>query len=150
MRIVMIGSGYVGLVSGACLSEFGHEVVCVDTDVAKIEGLKIGKVPIYEPGLDEVVAVNAKSGRLSFETDLTKAMAGGVMHLTYHSDDGHTDVDRPSLEIEVTPDMIRAGVEALCQCLKHADEEVACFAAFKAMVEASPILCNLRVGESSE
>jgi UDPglucose 6-dehydrogenase len=74
MRIVMIGTGYVGLVSGACLSEFGHDVVCVDKEAAKIEGLKKGVIPIFEPGLDEVVAVNVKSGRLSFETDLKAAM----------------------------------------------------------------------------
>jgi len=74
MHIVMIGSGYVGLVSGACLSEFGHHVVCVDTDKSKIEGLKNGVIPIYEPGLDEVVATSVKSGRLSFTTDLASAM----------------------------------------------------------------------------
>jgi UDPglucose 6-dehydrogenase len=76
MHIAMIGTGYVGLVSGACLSEFGHQVVCVDKDPAKIETLKQGGIPIYEPGLDEVVAANAKAGRLSFTTDLTKAVAG--------------------------------------------------------------------------
>jgi UDPglucose 6-dehydrogenase len=97
MRIVMIGSGYVGLVSGACLSEFGHEVVCVDTDLAKIEGLKKGIIPIYEPGLDEVVAVNAKAGRISFETDLKTAMAGaGAVFIAVGTPsrrgDGHADL----------------------------------------------------------
>ncbi len=76
MRIAMIGTGYVGLVSGACLSEFGHQVVCVDKDPAKIETLKQGGIPIYEPGLDEIVATGAKSGRLCFTTDLAKAVAG--------------------------------------------------------------------------
>ena len=70
MRIAMIGTGYVGLVSGACLSEFGHEVTCVDKDGAKIAALKAGKVPIFEPGLEDVIAANAKAGRLSFTEDL--------------------------------------------------------------------------------
>jgi len=76
MRIAMIGTGYVGLVSGACLSEFGHDVICVDKDAAKVELLRAGGIPIFEPGLDEVVAANVKSGRLSFETDLARAVAG--------------------------------------------------------------------------
>jgi UDPglucose 6-dehydrogenase len=97
MRIVMIGSGYVGLVSGACLSEFGHTVVCIDTDVAKIEGLKQGVIPIYEPGLDEVVAVNAKAGRLSFGTDLKTAMQGAeavfiAVGTPSRRGDGHADL----------------------------------------------------------
>ncbi len=74
MRIAMIGTGYVGLVSGACLSEFGHEVVCVDKDSAKIADLNNGRIPIFEPGLDEVVAANAKAGRLAFSDDLASAV----------------------------------------------------------------------------
>jgi UDPglucose 6-dehydrogenase len=74
MRVTMIGTGYVGLVSGACLSEFGHDVVCVDKDEAKIAALKSGTVPIYEPGLEDVVAANVKAGRLSFTTDLAGAV----------------------------------------------------------------------------
>ncbi|TKD51236.1 UDP-glucose dehydrogenase family protein [Sphingomonas baiyangensis] len=70
MRIVMIGSGYVGLVSGACFADFGHDVVCVDKDAAKIEKLNAGGIPIFEPGLDALVAKNVAAGRLSFTTDL--------------------------------------------------------------------------------
>ena len=70
MKIVMIGSGYVGLVSGVCFADFGHDVVCVDKDVAKIEALKAGRIPIYEPGLEDLVAKNVRDGRLSFTTDL--------------------------------------------------------------------------------
>ena len=65
MRIAMIGTGYVGLVSAACLSEFGHEVICVDKDVEKIREFDGGKIPIFEPGLEEVVAANVKAGALS-------------------------------------------------------------------------------------
>lgn len=70
MNICMIGAGYVGLVSGACFSEFGWQVTCIDTDTAKVERLRAGEVPIYEPGLDEVLARNISSGRLMFDTDL--------------------------------------------------------------------------------
>ncbi len=76
MRIAMIGTGYVGLVSGACFSEFGIDVVCVDKDAAKIEALRQGRMPIYEPGLDTMVAENVKAGRLSFSTDLAQAVKG--------------------------------------------------------------------------
>lgn len=76
MRIAMIGTGYVGLVSGACFSEFGVEVVCVDKDESKIERLLRGEIPIYEPGLDKLVTSNAEAGRLSFTTDLKEAVKG--------------------------------------------------------------------------
>lgn len=69
MHIAMIGTGYVGLVSGACLSEFGHSVICVDKEADKVTALRSGTIPIYEPRLDEVVSTNVKAGRLSFETD---------------------------------------------------------------------------------
>jgi UDPglucose 6-dehydrogenase len=75
MRVAMIGAGYVGLVSGACFADFGHEVVCVDKDKEKIAALARGEVPIYEPGLNDVVAINARSGRLKFTTELSGAVA---------------------------------------------------------------------------
>ncbi len=68
MRLAVIGSGYVGLVSGACFADFGHDVVCVDKDERKIAALKRGEIPIFEPGLDELVASNVEQGRLSFVT----------------------------------------------------------------------------------
>ncbi len=70
MRVAMIGTGYVGLVSGACFADFGHDVICVDKDTAKISALERGELPIYEPGLAELVASNARQGRLSFSTEL--------------------------------------------------------------------------------
>ncbi|GJE74397.1 MULTISPECIES: UDP-glucose dehydrogenase family protein [Methylorubrum] len=76
MRIAMIGSGYVGLVSGACFADFGHDVVCVDNDPKKIEALEAGRMPIYEPGLEALVADNVRQKRLSFTTDLKPAVAG--------------------------------------------------------------------------
>jgi UDPglucose 6-dehydrogenase len=75
MRVAMIGTGYVGLVSGACFADFGHEVVCVDKDKEKIASLTRGEVPIYEPGLNDVVAINARAGRLKFTTELSGAVA---------------------------------------------------------------------------
>ncbi|MEX2629548.1 MAG: UDP-glucose/GDP-mannose dehydrogenase family protein [Tistlia sp.] len=76
MRIAMIGTGYVGLVSGACFSEFGTQVVCVDKDADKIARLKRGEMPIFEPGLEQLVAKNVEAGRLSFTTDLGEALEG--------------------------------------------------------------------------
>lgn len=97
MRIAMIGTGYVGLVSGACLSEFGHEVICVDKDPAKIATLTQGGIPIYEPGLDEIVAANVKSGRLSFTTDLKEAVSNSEVIFIgvgtpSRRGDGHADL----------------------------------------------------------
>ena len=76
MRIAMVGTGYVGLVSGACLSDFGHEVVCIDSDAAKIAALNRAEIPIFEPGLSEIVANNLNAGRLSFTTDLAEGVRG--------------------------------------------------------------------------
>ena len=76
MRIAMIGTGYVGLVSGVCFSDFGHDVICVDKDPAKIAALQAGKVPIFEPGLEDLMAKNVAAGRLTFTLDLAAAVAG--------------------------------------------------------------------------
>ena len=97
MRITMIGTGYVGLVSGACFSDFGHEVVCVDKDPAKIEALDRGVMPIYEPGLDALVAANVKAGRLSFTTDLVAGVKGAdavfiAVGTPSRRGDGHADL----------------------------------------------------------
>ncbi len=70
MNISIIGSGYVGLVSGACFAELGHNVVCVDKDVDKVEMLKRGEIPIYEPGLEQIVKANFRDRRLSFTTNM--------------------------------------------------------------------------------
>lgn len=97
MNITMIGSSYVGLVSGACLADFGHRVTCVDKDKAKIDALLQGRIPIYEPGLEEVVADNVKAGRLHFTTDLKQGVASAdVVFLAVGTPsrrgDGHADL----------------------------------------------------------
>ncbi len=97
MRVAMIGTGYVGLVSGVCFSDFGHEVICVDKDPAKIAKLEAGEVPIYEPGLDELMARNVAAGRLSFTTDLAQAVAGAdavfiAVGTPTRRGDGHADL----------------------------------------------------------
>src|SRR5260221_6646333 len=75
MRVAMIGTGYVGLVSGACFADFGHEGICVDKDKSKIAALLRGEMPIYEPGLNDMVAANTRAGRLKFATELAGAVA---------------------------------------------------------------------------
>jgi UDPglucose 6-dehydrogenase len=97
MRIAIIGTGYVGLVSGACFSDFGHDVVCVDKDASKIEALKHGTMPIFEPGLDQLVARNVAGKRLSFTTDLAGAVAGAeavfiAVGTPSRRGDGHADL----------------------------------------------------------
>ncbi|KAA2213236.1 UDP-glucose dehydrogenase family protein [Teichococcus oryzae] len=97
MRIAMIGAGYVGLVSGACFAEFGVDVCIVDTDADKVEALRQGRIPIYEPGLDRLVADNAADGRLSFTTDLREALHGAeavflAVGTPTRRGDGHADL----------------------------------------------------------
>jgi UDPglucose 6-dehydrogenase len=97
MRITMIGSGYVGLVSGACLADFGHDIVCVDKDEPKVAALLKGQIPIYEPGLDDLVADNVKAGRLSFTTDLAKGIEDAevifiAVGTPARRGDGHADL----------------------------------------------------------
>ena len=97
MRIAMIGSGYVGLVSGACFADFGHEVICVDKDSEKIALLEAGGVPIYEPGLEALIGDNVAAKRLSFTTDLKAAVAGAdvvfiAVGTPSRRGDGHADL----------------------------------------------------------
>ena len=97
MRIAMIGTGYVGLVSGVCFSDFGHDVICVDKDPAKVEMLNAGKVPIYEPGLEDLMARNVQAGRLSFTGDLAAAVAQAdavfiAVGTPTRRGDGHADL----------------------------------------------------------
>ncbi|MEN2989991.1 UDP-glucose/GDP-mannose dehydrogenase family protein [Tistrella sp. BH-R2-4] len=97
MRVAMIGTGYVGLVSGTCFSEFGHSVVCVDNDQSKIERLLRGEIPIYEPGLEDLVARNVRAGRLGFTSDLAEAVRGAevvfiAVGTPSRRGDGHADL----------------------------------------------------------
>jgi UDPglucose 6-dehydrogenase len=97
MRIAMIGSGYVGLVSGACFAQFGHDVVCVDKDEGKIARLSKGEMPIYEPGLDKLVTDNMRAGRLAFGGGLGEAVGGAdavfiAVGTPTRRGDGHADL----------------------------------------------------------
>jgi len=97
MRVVMIGAGYVGLVSGACFADFGHEVVCIDKDEAKIRQLLAGRMPIYEPGLEQLVARNAEARRLSFAVDGAEAIRAAdaifiAVGTPSRRGDGHADL----------------------------------------------------------
>ncbi len=97
MHITMIGSGYVGLVSGTCFADFGHDVMCVDTDQTKIAALRRGEMPIYEPGLKELVDKNAREGRLTFTTDIHEGLARAeavfiAVGTPSRRGDGHADL----------------------------------------------------------
>ncbi len=112
MKIAMVGSGYVGLVSGACFADFGHEVVCIDKDPAKIDSLRAGIMPIYEPGLADLVENNSKAGRLTFSTDLASGIADAeaifiAVGTPSRRGDGHADLT-----------FVYAVAETIGQCLK--------------------------------
>jgi UDPglucose 6-dehydrogenase len=113
MRIAMIGTGYVGLVSGTCFADFGHNVICVDKDQAKIDALLAGRMPIWEPGLDGLVASNVARGRLSFTTVLADALKGAeavfiAVGTPSRRGDGHADLS-----------FVFAAVEELAKALDH-------------------------------
>src|SRR5690606_20342057 len=97
MRVAMIGTGYVGLVSGACFADFGHDVTCIDKDASKIERLKAGEIPIFEPGLDDLVETNVRDGRLSFTLDGAEAIRAAdavfiAVGTPSRRGDGHADL----------------------------------------------------------
>ena len=113
MRIAMIGTGYVGLVSGVCFSDFGHDVTCVDKVAAKIDMLKAGQVPIYEPGLDALMSKNVGDGRLSFTTDLAQAVKDAdavfiAVGTPTRRGDGHADLS-----------YVYAAAEEIARALDH-------------------------------
>jgi len=113
MRIAIIGTGYVGLVSGTCLADFGHHIICVDKDQAKIDALLEGKMPIWEPGLDRLVAANVARGRLAFTTDLARAVANAeavfiAVGTPARPGDGHADLS-----------FVFAAVKELARTLDH-------------------------------
>ncbi len=112
MKIAVIGTGYVGLVSGTCFSEYGHQVTCVDKDAGKIDALKKGVIPIFEPGLDTMVARNQDSGQLSFTTDLGEAMQGAeavfiAVGTPSRRGDGHADLQYVFAAVEELADHIK-------------------------------------------
>ncbi len=96
MKITVIGTGYVGLVTGACLAEYGNDVLCLDLDQRKIDILRAGGIPIYEPGLEDVVARNVEAGRLRFSTDIEESVAHGTVQFiavgTPPGEDGSADL----------------------------------------------------------
>ncbi|MEW5818506.1 MAG: nucleotide sugar dehydrogenase, partial [Spirochaetota bacterium] len=96
MNICVIGTGYVGLVTGACFAENGSDVICVDIDEQKIAGLRQGKIPIYEPGLEDLVQRNSREGRLQFTTDLAEGVRGSLINIiavgTPPDEDGSADL----------------------------------------------------------
>ena len=117
MNVCIIGTGYVGLVTGACFAEFGAQVVCADTNADKIAALQDGKIPIYEPGLEGLVERNVRQGRLSFSTDTAEAIRASLIIFiavpTPPRDDGSTDltaVESVAREIGSTLDGYKAEI----------------------------------------
>lgn len=115
MNITMIGAGYVGLVSGACFADFGHNVICVDLDASKVEALRGGVMPIYEPGLEALVRSNAAAGRLSFSTDLAASVADAdavfiAVGTPSRRGDGHADL---SYVYQATRDIAAAAKKSM-------------------------------------
>lgn len=114
MRIVMIGTGYVGLVSGACFSDFGHDVVCVDKDASKVDALLAGRIPIFEPGLDELVSSNVAAGRLRFTLDLASVLPDAdavfiAVGTPSRRGDGHADLSYVHAAAAEMAPLLRAG-----------------------------------------
>ncbi len=114
MRIAMVGSGYVGLVSGACFADFGHQVVCVDNDADKIAALVQGNVPIFEPGLDALLQINLRAGRLTFTTSLADAAREAdaifiAVGTPTRRGDGHADLSYVYMAAEEIADVARDG-----------------------------------------
>jgi UDPglucose 6-dehydrogenase len=114
MRIAMIGTGYVGLVSGACLADFGHKVTCVDKDARKIEGLDAGGMPIWEPGLEALVKANVERGRLSFSTDVARGVEGAeavfiAVGTPARRGDGHADLTYVFEAVRELAKMVKPG-----------------------------------------
>ncbi|KAA0969006.1 UDP-glucose/GDP-mannose dehydrogenase family protein [Aureimonas fodinaquatilis] len=118
MRVTMIGSGYVGLVSGTCLADFGHSVTCIDKDETRIADLQRGQLPIYEPGLDRLVSENVAAGRLGFSTDIASNVAqADVVFIAVGTPsrrgDGHADLSHVESAIrEITPHLRKGAVVA--------------------------------------
>ena len=137
MNICVVGTGYVGLVTGACFAEFGNPVTCVDKDVAKIEGLRAGRMPIYEPGLEKLVERNAAAGRLTFTTDLPDAIKDSLVVFiavgTPQGDDGRADLkyvrqvaksiadNLNSYKVVVTKSTVPAGTGAMIREIIEAE-----------------------------
>lgn len=114
MKIVMIGTGYVGLVSGACFSDFGHRVTCVDKDMSKVEALLAGSIPIFEPGLDALVAANVAAGRLDFTGNIAEALPDAdavfiAVGTPSRRGDGHADLSYVYAAAEEMAPMLRDG-----------------------------------------
>ena len=111
MKICMIGSGYVGLVTGACLAEFGMEVICVDQDGAKIERLQKGEIPFYEPGLDDLIEKNVQEGRLSFSTDTKQGVRASTVIFIAVGTPGNSDGSPDLSQIEAVAKEIARSID---------------------------------------